>query len=145
MLKALDRFGPLRSLAILLGTWLVLSVASVCFAAPLPVPGELGAPADPRYCGEPARYPSGGIKRSSATLRHFVAVHPCPVTGLHETSCPNWQIDHVIPLASGGCDEIGNLQWLPNIIKTCAVFCKDRFERVINDVPPRTFEIQGDR
>lgn len=111
--------------------------------AALPAPGEPGAPADPRYCGEPARYASGSIKRSRAVLRHFVAVHPCPSNGLADVSCPNWAIDHVIPLATGGCDEMGNLQWLPDAIKSCAVICKDRFERTINSIPPRPFEIRS--
>ena len=143
-MKTLDRIGPMRSLLVLMALWLVLAVSSVALAAGLPAPGTDGAPADPRYCGEPQRYPSGTIKRSGAVLRHFVAVHPCPSTGLHETSCPNWQIDHVLPLAVGGCDEIGNLQWLPEAIKTCAVICKDRFERVIYAVPPKPFYIEGE-
>lgn len=126
-----------------LASWLLLllSLLSVGAWAALPAPGEPGAPADPRYCGEPARYANGQIKRSRAVLRHFVAVHPCPVNGLADVSCPNWAIDHVIPLANGGCDEIGNLQWLPDALKSCAVICKDRFERVINALPPRVFEI----
>ena len=116
-----------------------LLMHAVLAAAALPAPGEPGAPADPRYCGEPARYANGKIKRSRAVLRHFVSVHPCPSNGLADVSCPNWAIDHVIPLASGGCDEIGNLQWLPDAIKSCSAICKDRFERVINDIPPRQF------
>lgn len=111
----------------------------LAFAQQLPAPGEPGAPEDPRYCGEPERYTNGQIKRSRAVLRHFVAVHPCPSNGLPDVGCPNWAIDHVIPLASGGCDEIGNLQWLPDAIKSCAVICKDRFERTINAIPRRQF------
>ncbi|MCB4365393.1 HNH endonuclease [Hydrogenophaga taeniospiralis] len=119
-----------------------LALATLCASAALPAPGEPGAPADPRYCGDPARTASGAIRRSRAVLRHFVAVHPCPSTDKPDTACPNWSIDHVIPLASGGCDEIGNLQWLPDALKSCAVICKDRFERAINAVPPRPFEIR---
>ena len=34
------------------------------------------------------------------------------------------------PLASGGCDSVTNMQWLPKTIKTCTDDdCKDRWER----------------
>lgn len=134
----IGRLAPIARVALAAA----LALATLCASAALPAPGEPGAPADPRYCGEPARTASGAIKRSRAVLRHFVAVHPCPSTGKPDTACPNWSIDHVIPLVSGGCDEIGNLQWLPDALKSCAVICKDRFERVINAVPPRPFEIR---
>lgn len=85
---------------------------------------------DPRYCGPPERYASGQIKRSDAVRREFRRLHPCDATGLTTGPCPGWQIDHVIPLACGGCDAVGNLQWLPLPIKTCAgSLCKDRWER----------------
>jgi hypothetical protein len=114
----------------------------VCLSAGavMPEPGTPGAPEDPRYCGEPARYDSGRIKRSSATLAQFARVFPCPAT-LAEgtTSCEGWQIDHIIPLASGGCDAPVNLQWLPLEIKTCtAPACKDRWERRYHTLPRRT-------
>ena len=86
---------------------------------------------DPRYCGPPARDANGTIIRSSAVLREFKKLHPCP--NPDETRCPGWQIDHVIPLVCGGCDTIMNLQWMPVEIKTCAlstgVPCKDRWEQ----------------
>lgn len=85
---------------------------------------------DPRYGGPPERYADGSIKRSTAVLREFQRIHPCPATGLRTGRCPGWQLDHVLPLICGGSDTIENLQWLPVEIKTCAgTKCKDRWER----------------
>lgn len=87
---------------------------------------------DPRYCGPPARNESGTIIRSTWMRDTFKKIHPCPSTGLTSGACPGWQIDHVLPLASCGCDTLGNLQWLPVEIKTCAgIYCKDRWERTV--------------
>lgn len=98
--------------------------------AALPAPGEPGAVEDARYCGEPSRTPAGRIKRSRAALDDFVKVFPCPANLKHTTSCPGWNIDHTIPLASGGCDTPVNMSWLPVAIKACNKnVCKDRFER----------------
>lgn len=81
-----------------------------------------------RYCGEPERAANGKIKRSNAVKREFERIYPLPLM-YHRN---DWAIDHVIPLAVGGCDDIHNLQWLPKIIKTCANSgCKDRWERII--------------
>ena len=83
-----------------------------------------------RYCGEPARDANGKIIRSSTVTRHFKLEHPCPVTGLPTGPCPGWQMDHIIPLVCGGCDEVSNLQWLPVEIKTAAgTLAKDRWEQ----------------
>lgn len=84
-----------------------------------------------RFCGEPRRTEDGRIYRSRAVLRAFKEIYPCPATGLSEGTCPGWSMDHVIPLACGGCDAVYNLQWLPNELKTTAGTGKDRFERVI--------------
>lgn len=55
-----------------------------------------------------------------------------PATGQHTGPCKGWAIDHVIPLAVGGCDAVSNLQWLPVEIKSCAgTVCKDRWERKV--------------
>lgn len=83
--------------------------------------------ADPRYCGPPARTADGEIKRSSAVLAEFKREHPCPSTGLGFGACPRWYMDHVIPLACGGCDSVANLQWLPE----AAWRDKSRWERII--------------
>jgi hypothetical protein len=92
--------------------------------------------ADPRYCGEPLRTEAGAIKRSSSVLTQFKRLHPCPSTGKTTGACPGWAIDHVIPLASCGCDAVLNLQWLPNSIKSAAgVDAKDRWERKVYVCP----------
>lgn len=84
-----------------------------------------------RYCGAPKRDARGEILRRGDVLRAFRKAHPCPVTGRSSGACPGWSIDHVIPLACGGCDAVSNLQWLPNALKSAALTGKDRFERKI--------------
>ena len=98
---------------------------------------SLPALADTRICGtEPERDEDGRISRSASVLRRFQEIHPCPSTGSTVGKCPGWALDHVIPLACGGCDQIENLQWLKNTIKSCAgTECKDRWERKINCQP----------
>lgn len=108
--------------------FIALATAMSALAA-LPEPGTPGAPVDARYCGEPARDAQGRIKRSAAERARFVAAWPKPQTG-------EWHVDHVIPLANGGCDLPFNMQWLPIDIKNCpGEFCKDRWERKVYKVP----------
>lgn len=98
------------------------------------VPGSYSAEtlSDPRFCGAPVRDADGDIIRSTKVLRDFQKIHPCPSTGLPTGSCPGWAKDHVVPLSCGGCDHIGNLQWLPDDQKSVAgAHAKDRFERKI--------------
>lgn len=98
-----------------------------------------GIQEDPRFCGFVPRTTSGDIKRSSTELKKFQRIHPCPSTGLTTGSCPYFDIDHIIPLSSGGCDLIINMQWLPNKIKNCKdIWCKDRWERNIYNTPIET-------
>ena len=101
--------------------------------------GDSYAATDSRICTtqeEVVRDKNGNIKRSSTVLKQFQQIHPCPSTGLTTGKCDGWAIDHVIPLACGGCDQIHNLQWLPNEIKSAAgKFPKDRWERKINCNP----------
>ena len=94
-------------------------------AAPLPV--------DPRYCAvAPVRASDGRIARSAAAKTAFRRVHPCPSTREIRGACPGWAVDHVIPLACGGCDAIGNLQWMPLPTKSASgVLPKDRWERPV--------------
>lgn len=115
---------------------LLLLIALPAYAA-LPAPGQPGAPLDPRYCGEPERYADGRIKRSAAVLRAFADVFPCPATLVPSAyGCTGWQINHTIPLASGGCDSSINLSWMPVQIKTCAEpWCVDRWERTYHAFP----------
>lgn len=61
---------------------------------------------DPRFCGQPARDADGRIIRSLSVLRAFEREYPRPRDGRR------WYLDHVIPLACGGCDAVHNLQWL---------------------------------
>lgn len=76
--------------------------------------------ADARFCG-------GKPVRNPATVKAFKKEWPC-IAPCDKT----WQVDHIIPLAVGGCDAIINMQWLPGTIKTCAgTVCKDRWERKI--------------
>jgi hypothetical protein len=90
-----------------------------------------------RYCGDPARDKSGKIARRAVVTAAFKRIHPCPATGKPTGACPGWAIDHVVPLAVGGCDAVPNLQWLPTSIKSCQrPECKDRFERRVYRVTP---------
>lgn len=88
-----------------------------------------------RICGTPKRNAAGEIIRSAAVRDSFRKVWACPATGLKDGRCDGWQIDHVIPLAQGGCDAVSNMQWLPVAIKTCSlstgVPCKDRWEQEV--------------
>lgn len=106
---------------------LVLLFATSACAA-LPEPGTPGAPADARYCGEPERWGNGVIKRSRTQKERFIAAYPMPNDG------QVWYVDHVVPLAAGGCDLPFNMQWLPANLKTCARICKDRWERRVYGV-----------
>ena len=86
---------------------------------------------DIRYCGQPARdAETNRILRDRKKVYAFRKFNPCPIDGNLHGACPGWQIDHVRPLVSCGCDDPNNMQWLPIQIKTCAgEFCKDRWER----------------
>lgn len=108
---------------------ILLSVAvAVAVASPLD---------ETRYCGEPARTAKGDILRRADVLAAFKKIHPCPSTGKSTGACPGWNIDHVIPLANGGCDAVPNLQWLPIQIKRCpGEICKDRWERKVYLITP---------
>lgn len=93
-----------------------------------------GGPLDEtRYCTvTPSRAADGSISRRADVLRAFKRLHPCPATGAPGGPCAGYAIDHVIPLAVGGCDSVSNLQWLPDAIKSCAGRqCKDRWEREV--------------
>ena len=75
------------------------------------------APADQfietRFCGIPDRNLDGTIIRSTKVLTEYKKIHPCPSTKITFGSCSGWIMDHVIPLACGGCDSVSNIQWLP--------------------------------
>ena len=114
--------------------YLLIGLSMLSLAAEAAPPPE--AFIETRICGI-TRNASGDIVRSQAVVRAFKRIHPCPNTGLPTGSCVGWAVDHVIPLASGGCDYVSNMQWLPNSIKrTSDPDNKDRWERKINAVPP---------
>lgn len=109
----------------------LLVLAAVGFFSGISLPVFSAATDETRYCGVPRRDASGDIYRSSAVRSAFLRAHPCPVTGVSTGPCPGWQVDHVIPLACGGCDAVSNMQWLPTSLKVAAYIGKDRFERKI--------------
>jgi hypothetical protein len=113
--------------AVLLGAMLMLS--SLSHAEPSSA-HPVSALEEQRYCGVPKRAADGTIARRTDVLVAFKKAHPCPATGKMSGACGGWAIDHVIPLACGGCDAVSNLQWLPNSIKSSTTG-KDRFERKI--------------
>lgn len=93
-------------------------------------------PLDPRYCGPPLRLSSGKIYRNPDVIVQFRRAHPCPSTGRRSGPCPGWAVDHVIPLASCGCDAMLNLQWLPVATKSArGALAKDRWERRVYRCP----------
>jgi hypothetical protein len=63
--------------------------------------------------------------RCRAVAREFQREHPCPSTGLTTGGCPGYRKDHIEPLACGGPDAAGNMQW-----QTIAdARAKDQWER----------------
>lgn len=63
--------------------------------------------------------------RSSAARHRFQKQHPCPSTGKTAGKCNGYVVDHVIPLACGGADAPGNMQWQD----TATAKAKDKVER----------------
>lgn len=83
-----------------------------------------------RQCGAPARTADGSIRRRSDVLTAYKKLHPCPGTGRTTGACPGWALNHIVPLAKGGCDAVSNLAWIPVEVKSCAdPHCIDRWER----------------
>lgn len=111
-------------------TLLVLLALAGAVAAQPASERPVSALEEQRYCGPPKRNARGEIIRRADVLTAFKRAHPCPATGLSTGACTGWAIDHVIPLACGGCDGVANLQWLPNRLKSTTTG-KDRFERLI--------------
>jgi hypothetical protein len=82
---------------------------------------------DPKVCGAVVRDSDKTTLRSSRVLVSFKKEHPCPSNGKDHGPCSGWVMDHVIPLDCGGCDSVGNLQWLPTDVWKM----KSKFERKI--------------
>lgn len=112
-------------------------LAAVLFFISALVDAAAGPLDETRCCvTEIARNADGTIKRRADVLAAFKRAHPCPSTGATSGACPGWAMDHVIPLACGGRDEVSNLQWLPKSIKSAAgTYPKDRWELKINCQP----------
>jgi hypothetical protein len=115
----------IRTLTLVALCIFLLLVAAVTHAGPDPL-------VEIRYCGDPVRNADGSIRRRADVLRVFRKLYACPATKEFSGACPGWAIDHIFPLANGGCDAVWNLQWLPLAIKSCAgTICKDRWERSV--------------
>lgn len=53
------------------------------------------------------------IRRRSAVVREFRRTHICPATGTITPTCPNYVVDHQIPLCAWGPDSISNMLYQP--------------------------------
>lgn len=116
----------MRSIGILVGLMCVPAYSQYL----KPLAPQLDPLKEHRICGKPKRTSNGEIFRSSEVIYAYRKIHPCPSTGRHEGACPNWAIDHIIPLAKGGCDAVTNMAWMPLSIKSCnKAYCIDRWER----------------
>lgn len=50
-------------------------------------------------------------QRSHTAIAEFKRQLPCPVTGRPTGKCPDYVIDHKVPLCAGGLDAPSNMQW----------------------------------
>jgi hypothetical protein len=118
--------------------WVVAALLGLSLFTALTTHSALPDPAlqETRYCGTPIRDTRGIIIRRSDVLAAFKRAHPCPATGLTTGACQGWQMDHIIPLACGGCDSVSNLSWMPTVLKAgSGTLPKDRWERKIYCLP----------
>lgn len=94
---------------------------------------------DQKCCENPRYDWRGKIIRSSTAVRHFKLTHICPSTlVMADAPCPDYDIDHVHPLARCGRDHPTNMQYLKKTIKSCAgTECKDRWELKAYKCPVR--------
>lgn len=108
-----------------------MALCAALLLAPLLALANVDPRQEIRYCTDtPARASDGTIARDMSILGVFKKQHPCPLTGKPDGACPGWAVNHVVPLAVGGCDAVWNMQWLPNGIKSCkGDICIDRWER----------------
>lgn len=55
--------------------------------------------------------PTWAADRDPGQVRAFRRVNACPSTKLFTGPCPNYVVDHIIPLATYGPDRPDNMQW----------------------------------
>lgn len=110
-----------------------LAVSLLCMAASMACAQTTLDPyQDYRYCGPPKRNSVGTIVRDSKVTYYYRKIHRCPSTGSYTGACPNYAMNHVVPLACGGCDAVYNLTWMRNDIKKL----QDGVERHIYAIEP---------
>jgi hypothetical protein len=63
--------------------------------------------------------------RDPKQVAAFRKLKPCPSTKKATGPCPDWVVDHIVPLCWGGDDLPGNMQWQ----EKRASYLKDKFER----------------
>ena len=93
---------------------------------------RLLADTGPRYCGidDISRDSKHVIIMSKAEYNRFRSWWKYPSSMEFVGPCVDWSVDHIVPIAVGGCDRAENMQWLKLEIKSCSgVDCKDRWER----------------
>jgi hypothetical protein len=67
----------------------------------------------------------GEVKRDPHQVVLFRKDNPCPSTGHTIGACPNYVVDHIVPLCWGGADSPNNMAWE----KQADSYKKDVFER----------------
>lgn len=112
-------------------TWLLLLVFLLAGTAAT----AQSALVETRYCGAPRRDFNGVIVRDPKVIYAFRKEKPCPKTQKYGMgACPGWALNHPMPLACGGCDEVSNLMWMRNDVKRIV----DSYERKISaSTPPQ--------
>ena len=107
---------------------MVVGILAVLFQAAV-FPVSAGPYDETRYIEGPiVRNADGSIKRDPKVVEAFKKIHPKPPADLLGYPCDVWYVDHVLPLACGGKDEVSNMQYLPGCLKTIKKYGKDRFE-----------------
>ena len=142
------RWVTLLVVVALVGVALFITAVHVATSAP-----DDPALTETRYCGDPKRNLSGEIIRRAAVRDAFQRIHPCPSNGNREGPCPGWRMNHTVPLKCNGCDSVGNLSWVPTILKAGPgslpvdrwerkVYCADQRE-LVTMPDPQKFRLEA--